>query len=119
MKFNDLIALAKAGYSVADVKELLALDIKDADPGPAPEPNPAEGAEEQQGGEPEKPNPQNGPEGTPDAGAVNIEALQKQIADLQTQLEAAQRVNVTQLSATPEPKKSAESLAEDIARQFM
>ena len=119
MKWNDLVALAKAGYTVADVKELMALDVNEADPNPAPEPNPAEGAGEQQGTEPEKPNPQNEPEGAPIAGAVNIEALQKQIADLQSQLEAAQRVNVTQVSATPEPEKSAELLAEEIARQFM
>ena len=118
-KFSDIIALAKAGYSAADVKELMSLEIKEPAPEPAPQPNPAEGAEEQQGKEPEKPNLQNEPEGDATAGAVNIEALQKQIADLQTQLEAAQRVNVTQVSAAPEPEKSAETLAEEIARQFM
>lgn len=120
MKFNDLVALAKAGYTVADVKELLALDIKEADQNPAPEPNPAEGAAEQQGTEPEQPKPQNEPEGTPNAGAVNIEALQKQIADLQTQLEAAQKINVTQVDfSAKDPAKTGEELAEEIARRFM
>lgn len=120
MKFNDIIALAKAGYTAADVKELMALEIKEPTPEPAPQPNPAEGAADQQGTEPEQPKPQNEPEGDASAGAVNIEALQKQIADLQSQLEAAQKINVTQVDfSAKDPAKTGEELAEEIARRFM
>lgn len=59
MKFGDVIALAKAGYSVADVKELLAMEQepkeepeKEPQEEPEPEEEPAKEPEEEPEEEP-------------------------------------------------------------------
>lgn len=50
MKFSDIVALAKAGYKPADVKELLELcetdpKTKETEPPPEPKKDPAAGDE--------------------------------------------------------------------------
>lgn len=122
MKLNDIIALAKAGFGPAEVRELMSLEASEPETNTQAQPNPAEGAEEQQGAEPEKPKPQNEPESDSTGANDNkdLDALKEQIADLTAKLEAAQKINVTQVDfSAKNPAKTGEELAEEIARRFM
>ncbi len=122
MKLNDIIALAKAGFGPAEVRELMALEAQEPETTTQATPNPAEGAAEQQGTEPEQPKQQNEPESGSTGANDNkdLDALKAQIADLTAQLEAAQKINVTQVDfSAKDPAKTGEELAEEIARRFM
>lgn len=90
LNFGDIVALAKAGYKYAEVKELLALDLPDSNEAPAPVQTP------------EKVNPEPTPEPTPspndtetpakatgqpvesEQDKARIAELEKQIKDLQS-----------------------------------
>lgn len=86
----DVAALARAGYSVSDVKEILQMSKAQPDAA-AGEP---EEAKEQPATEPEKPNSQKEAEPSAPQQADDIEDLKKQIATLQDQLKQAQKDNI-------------------------
>ncbi len=94
---SDVAALARAGYSVSDVKEILQMSKAQPDAA-AGEP---EEPKEQPATEPEKPNSEKEEEPGAPGKAVSIEDLQKQIATmqeqndkLQEQLKQAQKENI-------------------------
>lgn len=119
MKLSDIIALAKAGYSVSDVKELISLTSSE-DPEPAPQENntPDEKTEE--------------PEGAKDTGdeapqkstaepakVTAIDDYKKQIEDLKKQVSDLQQKNVHKDNSGKEPEKSPTEIIDDITRSFM
>lgn len=103
MNFTDLIALAKQGYTPKDIKELLSIQIPEGEaPKQDPEPvtEPATEEEPEKGQEPAEPEMNQ-----------ELEALRKQVSDLQAQLARQGR---------PEPQKAdPEKALQDIARKFM
>ena len=110
----DVAALARAGYSVSDVKEILQMSKArpDAVAGEPEEP------EEQQAREPEKPHPEKEEEPGAPQQAENIEDLKKQIATLQDQLKESQKNNINQNYANTQTQTDEEHLAA-IIKGFM
>lgn len=88
---SDIVALAKSGYSVADVKELIALS-KDA-PAEQQQDNNQSNNEQQQENPPAPSEQENKHEENPDAD-TKVKELEDQIKALQSQLTAAQNANV-------------------------
>ena len=101
MKFADILALAKAGYTPADVKELMALD---KDPAPAEEQLDSTGTQKLPGdGEPiQAPEKAKEAESTPDNDKSDAdqkpEAIdyKKLYEDSQSALKEAQKANTSQ-----------------------
>lgn len=118
MNLKDIIALAKAGYSVSDVKELISLSSSE-DPGPAEqEKTPDEKTEEPETGkdtasrEPEK--------STEDpAKVIAIDEYKKQIDDLKKQVKDLQEKNTHKDVSGNKNEKSNEEIINDITRSFM
>lgn len=118
MNLKDIIALAKAGYSVSDVKELISLSSSE-DPEPAEqEKTPDEKTEEPETGkdtasrEPEK--------STEDpAKVVAIDEYKKQIDDLKKQVKDLQEKNTHKDVSGNKNEKSNEEIINDITRSFM
>lgn len=88
---SDIVALAKSGYSVSDVKELIALS-KEA-PQEQPNDNSQQGEGQRQENPPAPSNTENKPDEKPEADA-KVKELEEQIKALQSQLTAAQNANV-------------------------
>lgn len=88
MKINDIIALAKSGYKVNEIKELMALGEQPQTEEPAEIP-----AKEQAQPEPETAGSEPSGDPAPDASAKEIEELKKQIAGLKADLAKAQKQN--------------------------
>ena len=114
---SEIAVLAKAGYSVAEVKELLSLaqtepekseakQLPKEDPEKKPEQEPAQGQDP-------KPSEDQSPEQSPEQ---SQDLLQK-IADLEKQLKEAQAANINQNANIN--KKSEQEQLEDLARSFM
>ena len=118
MIFGDLVALAKAGYTPAQVKELLAMTKEDA----AASEKPAETvAEESAQPEPEKAEPAAAPT---ESKEDSNKDLQAQIADLKKQLEKsqadlaiAQKANVN--GGEPKKAPTTEEHLADLFRSYM
>ena len=100
MKFEDLVAFAKAGYKPADVKELLEMQIESNQPEPEPEPIQ----------EPE-PEPIQEPEPEPDYKKLYEESLAK--------LKEAQKANVLKDVSSSDDNKSDDDIVKDLFRSFM
>ena len=96
MKFEDLIAFAKAGYKPADVKELLEMQIESNQPDPEPEPTP-------------EPEPE--PEPEPD--------YKKLYEESQVKLKEAQKANVNRDVSNSGDNSSDEDIVNDLFRSFM
>ena len=119
---SDVAALARAGYSVSDVKEILQMSKTQPD---AAAGEPEEPEEQQDRREPEKPNPEKEEEpGAPDK-AENIEELKKKIANmqeqndkLQEQLKQAQKDNINKDQGDKKTPTNDEQLAA-IFQDFM
>lgn len=88
---SDIVALAKSGYSVSDVKELIALS-KDT-PAEQPPENNLSNNEQPPENPPAPSEPENKPEENTEAEA-KVKDLEDQIKALQSQLTAAQNANV-------------------------
>ena len=105
--FSDIVALAKAGYTPAQVKELMEIDN-------APR---SEEAAEITAKEPEQPEQPKEPE--TDEKETNassqIAEMQKQIESLKEQLKTAQKNNTKKDLAGSKPEKT----LDDIVRSFM
>lgn len=112
---SDVAALARAGYSVSDVKEILQMSKAQTDAA-AGEP---EEAKEQQATELEKPNSQKEEEPSAPQQADDIEDLKKQIATLQDQLKESQKNNINQNYANTTQTKTDEDQLAAIIKGFM
>ena len=115
MKLGDIIALAKAGYSVADVKELVKMsEVKEeAQSEPTTEP-PADSSASSD--VPITPATENsGAESVPEESG-EMDELKKQIAELEAKLKTAQSANAhTDISGMSGDKSD----LDDIVRSFM
>ena len=112
----DVAALARAGYSVSDVKEILQMSKAQPD---AAAGEPEEPEEQQDKREPEKPNPEKEAEPGAPQQAENIKDLKKQIATLQDQLKESQKNNINQNYANTLAPKSDEDQLAAIMKGFM
>lgn len=118
MNLKDIIALAKAGYSVSDVKELIAMaSSEDAEPAQQEDKPKDEKTEEPEAGkdtaskEPEK--------STEDPVKVTaIDEYKKQIEDLEKQVKDLQQKNI-HTDVSNHPDKSDEDIMNDLTRSFM
>lgn len=111
----DVAALARAGYSVSDVKEILQMSKAQPD-APAGEP---EEPKEQLATEPEKPNSEKEEEPGATPQAEYIDDLKKQVADLQEQLKQSQKNNINQNYANTTQTQTDEEQLAAIIKGFM
>lgn len=117
---NDIAALAKAGYTVAEVRELMTLA---QDPEQLKRPEPEKSQKEEENQEPEKlqqeqkqiENPSS--EQSKDPAPLPSSDQSKEIEDLKKQLAAAQAENRKQDRS--ENVKSSEDLVKDLVLSFM
>lgn len=112
MKITDIIALAKMGYSPAEVKDLLSM----GDESPQPTDN-----------EPEvqKTEPKESPKDTPEpeeAEAINYKELylsaKKELESARDQLKEAQTLNTTAVNI-PAPQDTDSDILSELVRDFM
>ena len=118
MNLMDIIALAKAGYSVSDVKELLSLTSSE-DKEPAPQETEDEKTEVPE--EVKEPTHKQEPEKSTEdpAKVVAIDTYKQQIAELEKQVKDLQQKNVHTDVSQKEPGKTDEDIINDITRSFM
>lgn len=108
----DVVALAKAGYKPGEVKEIMAMaNVTEEAPAPAPK----ESANPDVQKEPEI-EPAASPE--PDYKAM-FEAQQKQIEDLSSKLDAAQKANIASDVSTNQKKISTSETINNIFREVL
>lgn len=116
MKITDIIALAKAGYKAAEIKELLSMDK---------EPDGSEGPAEIAAREPAQPEPENesiprqADEPAQDESASKIKELEDQLAQLRADLAAAQKRNTSADLSPNAPLQDSQEVLNEIARGFM
>lgn len=115
MRFADILALAKQGYTPGDIKELLSIET---DQQTQKEETPAEPAAAPVKEEPEQTtSPAAADQGSgadPDEDAEKIKALQAQIAQLQQKL-----ARQSQPEPAPVPQRSQQEILNEIAQKFM
>lgn len=117
---NDIAALAKAGYTVAEVRELMQLA---QDPDQAKKQEPETNQKEAEKQEPEKlqqePEQKENPSSEQSKDPAQLQSLDqsKEIEDLKKQLAAAQAENRKQDRS--ENVKSNEDLVKDLVLSFM
>ena len=111
--FGDIVALAKAGFTPAAVKELMAMDKQT----PAEDPPEISPKEEEQPEEVKAPEEPEMKEATPEL-KDTTEELQKQIDDLKKQLKEAQKNN-TKKNLSNEVSASKTNTIDEIVRSFM
>ena len=112
--FGDIVALAKAGFTPAAVKELMAMDKQQ---NPAEEPAeilPKEEVHPEEAKAPEEPEKEDAKPELKD----KTEELQKQIDDLKRQLKEAQKNN-TKKNLSNEVPASKTNTIDEIVRSFM
>lgn len=113
----DLVALAKQGYSVADVKELISLansgsDVSSSDDTPAGD-NPTPPADEP------SPKPEEPKEDDKEDSNDNVVDYKAKIADLEEKLSKAQKAAQHVDMADADKEKSADDILSDLATSFM
>ena len=116
---NDIAALAKAGYTVAEVRELMQLA---QDPEQTKKPEPETTPKEEEKPEPEKlqePEKKEKASSEPSKDPAPLQSLDqsKEIEELKKQLAAAQAENRKQDRS--ENVKSSEDLVKDLVLSFM
>lgn len=119
LKFTDIIELAKQGYKVADIKELLALEVPDSQ-----QPGAEDGERKTEDTDPPKEEPEEPKEGKPDN--VDYKKLyedsKRQQDELAKKLEEAQKSNTNKDVSGDKDKpdeKSDLDLVNELARSFM
>ena len=114
MKINDIIALAKSGYKVSEIKELMALGEQSQTEEPAEIP-----AKEQAQPEPETAGSEPSGDPAPDASAKEIEELKQQIAGLKADLATAQKQNTAaDLSNSAQTHKNTQDAVNDVMKHL-
>lgn len=116
----DLVALAKQGYSVADVKELISLansgsDVSSSDDTPAGD-NPTPPADEPSLKPEEK---EESKEDDKEDSNDNVVDYKAKIADLEEKLSKAQKAAQHVDMADADKEKSADDILSDLATSFM
>ena len=112
--FGDIVALAKAGFTPAAVKELMAMDKQQTPAEEHPEILPEEEEQPEDENAPEEPEKEKAKPELKD----NTEELQKQIDDLKKQLKEAQKNN-TKKNLSNEALVSKTNTIDEIVRSFM
>ena len=113
MKINDIIALAKSGYKVSEIKELMALGEQQQSEEPAEIP-----AREPAQPEPENAGPEPAGEPAPDPNADKIKALEDEIRTLRSDLAKAQKNNTKQ-DLSGADKMAGQQSVDDIMRGLL
>lgn len=117
MKLSDIIALAKAGYSVSDVKELMTLaSSEDKEPAPKEEPKDEKTEEPETGKDTASKEPEKSTEAPENV--IAIDEYKKQIEELEKQVKDLQQKNI-HTDVSNKPDKSDEDLMNDLTRSFM
>lgn len=118
MNLKDIIALAKAGYSVSDVKELISMaSSEDQEPAEQEEPKDEKTEEQNTGKDTAGKAPEKSTEDT--AKVVAIDEYKKQIDDLKNQIKDLQEKNTHKDVSGNKDDKSNEDIINDITRSFM
>lgn len=120
LNLSDIVALAKSGYSVSDVKELISLSSSEDTPQAQEEkPKDKKEAQTQESGKepPQEPEPKKSTEGPADADA--IDEYKKKIEELENKISNLQKENVAKDNSDRKPDKSDEEILDDITRSFM
>ena len=110
MIITDIIALAKAGYTPKDVKDLIALDKAES----AEEPK-AEGAEEPKAESAEEPEAEGTEE--PKAEGADIIDYQAKVAELERKIADMQKENTSK--DISKDKKDTEDVLKELVRAYM
>ena len=114
---SDVAALARAGYTPSQIKELMEFEKGSKDQKPeeakakeeAAEINPKEDVQPEQQNDEQKPEPEEDPK---------LKELQDKITKLEADLAAAQKANVNK-ALDPAEEKSAQDYLNELARSFM
>ncbi len=114
---SDVAALARAGYTPSQIKELMEFEKGSKDQKPeeakakegAVETGPKEGTQPEQQNEEQKSEPEEDPK---------LKELQDKITKLEADLAAAQKANVNK-PLNPTEEKSAQDYLNELARSFM
>ena len=112
MKFEDLVAFAKAGYTPAQVKELLEYEVEEEQQEPEskePEPN--------QEIQPDEGEPESESESQTDV-SLEINKLKKELEETKAALKDAQADNVAK-DASNVKTETDEDIVNDLFRSFM
>lgn len=120
MKFTDIIALAKMGYTPADIRELRAM-ADETPQTPAKETTPAPA--EESAPEPEIPQAvepaPNEPAAAAQSAAPEPDAKDDKIAALEAKVASMQAENTRRARPEEKPQKTDAQIIEDMARRFM
>ena len=111
--FMDVLAFAKAGYTPKDVREIMAMAESAEE---APTPAVEEAAKNEVQKDPEVPKQDDSP--TPDYKAM-FEAQQKQLDELKSKLDAAQKANIASDVSNSQTKVSASETINNIFRDVI
>ena len=120
LNLADIIALAKQGYKVSDVKELIALaSSEDTDSAAQEQPQDEKKEEPQESvKEPtQEKEPQKSTKDHADDNAIN--EYKKKIEELEDKISRLQKDNVSKDNSNNPPGKSDEEILDDITRSFM
>lgn len=114
MNLTDIIALAKQGYTPADIRELLKLSTE--------EKTPAASGEASTEKEPEpaaEPETKSTPTEEAEKAEDTTDDKDEKIKELQDQLKKAQDANTRQKRPEDTPQKTDAEILKDMARRFM
>lgn len=116
LKLDDIVALAKSGYKVSDIKELIELS-KEAEAST----DVSEGTvakEESVQKEPEKETANNQPEDTKEAEAEKVVDYKSKVEELEEKIKVLQKANTEKKIADTDEKSDSDVLAEAV-KSFM
>lgn len=112
MKFEDLVAFAKAGYTPAQVKELLEYEVEEEQQEPkSTEPEPDKEVESDEGESKSESEPETDV-------SLEIEKLKKELEETKAALKDAQADNVSK-DASKKKTETDEDIVNDLFRSFM
>lgn len=122
---SDIATLAKAGYSVAEVRELIKLSSGAEEDQPKQNQTPQESAQNMSGSDGKEPEPQPDPEKAPEASKdpVSVESVDQsedlsgKVLELERALAAAQAANRSQDMSQSKPTD--EERVKDLVLSFM
>ena len=120
LNLADIVALAKQGYKVSDVKELIALASSEDTDSAAQEKPQDEKKEEPQESvkEPtQEKEPQKSTKEPADDNAIN--EYKKKIEELEEKISKLQKDNVNRDNSSNPPEKSDEEILDEVTRSFM
>lgn len=114
MNISDIIALAKAGYKPADIREFMQQTIPDPQPAPAEDPQPGQEPEPSK----DQPAESQGDAGAPDKYKTQLDQLVAENKKLMDQLHTLQEANSRAAQAAKETKTD-QDILNDLVQSFM